>query len=128
VQEVAIAPGPLAAPIIKLRCRFCGKFRHPREFVHDAVVGYCFDCYDWHRHALEMLTTGGFPRGCQVCGRSYDELERLNPRGDVKVTLQPKDGLYQILCQPCTADYERKRLDLYGSTPYGEAKKLKGAR
>jgi hypothetical protein len=44
------------------------------------------------------------------------------------VRLHPKDGIAQFLCVRCSDGYERKRLDLYGGTPYGERKKLKGAK
>jgi hypothetical protein len=114
------------SPAILARCRFCSKFRDQREFVHDSVVGMCWHCREWHLHALNILA-GNPPRGCQECGLNYDQLEALSATGDVRVCLHPKDGIWQVLCGPCSDEYERKRLDLYGDTPYGLKRKLKGA-
>lgn len=122
----SIAPGFS----ILAKCRFCGKWRHPTEFVHNTTVGYCWHCLEWNKHALELFATGGIPRGCQECGISFDALEAISPNGDVRFGFHRKDGIWQVLgiACGCSADYERKRLDMYGSTPYGEAKKLKGAK
>lgn len=117
-----------AGAVILARCRFCSKFRHPKEFIHDATVGMCWRCYEWHQHALDVLAGGGVPRGCQECGRTYEELERTAGGPDVRMALHPKDGIYQVLCGGCSDEYERKRLDIYGNTPYGHAKKLQGAK
>jgi hypothetical protein len=115
------------APVIKERCRMCGNWRHPREFVHNSVTGYCWHCYEWHQHAIAVLA-GGVPRGCQGCDRKHEELERLGGSADVKYGMHRRDGIYQLLgiACGCSDEYERKRLDMYGSTPYGDAKKLKG--
>jgi hypothetical protein len=121
-------PGTPAVAILA-RCRCCGKFRNPAEFVHTVEAGYCWFCYEWHAHALAVFA-GAQPRGCQECGRSYDELERYSRNGDVKFGLHRKDGIYQILGLACGCSdaYERKRLDMYGRTPDGERKKLMGAK
>ncbi len=75
---------------------------------------------------MEFLYGHGFPPDCQVCGVSFSELsERF---GDVKVILEWKDGLYQTLCEKCSDEYQRKRLDMYAGTRYGYLKKLKGAK
>lgn len=112
-------------PVIRLKCRFCSKFRSPNEFIHDATVGYCWVCYEWHQHALKMLA-GVDPPGCQQCGTFFEVL-RSRAAGDLRMYLHPKDGIYQILCKACSDGYERKRLDLYGDTPHGWLRKLKGA-
>jgi hypothetical protein len=121
--------GAAAAPVMKARCRVCGKFRSPREFVHGSIVGYCWHCYEWHQHALACFA-GDPPRGCQECGATYEQLERSGGSPDVRFGFHSKDGVYQILgfACGCSDAYERKRLDLYGRTPYGAAKKLMGSK
>lgn len=118
------------AIVLAVPCRMCGKPRHPKEFVGGTQVGYCWHCYEWHGHAMELLAQGGLPRGCQECGRSYDELEKMSLSGDVRFGFHRKDGIYQVLgvACGCSDTYERKRLDMYGQTPYGFAKKLAGAK
>jgi hypothetical protein len=41
---------------------------------------------------------------------------------DVRYGVHRKDGLYQLLgvACGCSGRYERKRLDMYGDTPYGQ--------
>jgi hypothetical protein len=112
---------------LKLLCRFCSKFRSPAEFIHNATSGYCWHCYAWHQSALKMLATAEYPPGCQECGLDIAVLREREP-GDFRMYLHPKDGIYQVLCKTCSDKYERKRLDLYGNTPYGHVQKLKGAR
>lgn len=107
-----------------MRCRLCSKARDPREFVVDPIVGFCFVCLEWHRKALDVLA-GAIPCGCQECGTGFGELKRRAPGGDLRMYLHPKDGIYQVLCETCSDNYELKRADLYGDTPYGQAKKLK---
>ncbi len=107
--------------VIRVRCRLCSKFRDPREFIGGShVVGFCWDCYAWHMKAIEVLATGKLPRGCQICERTYEELERLSPNGDVPMTIQKRDGIYVLHCRDCGPEYERKRLDMYRGTPHGE--------
>lgn len=116
-----------AVPIlVKVPCRVCGKFRDPREFIHDATVGYCWHCYEWHLVALKMLCQGIPPSGCQECGVSYESLAAAAGGGDVKFYLHPKDGVYQVLCRHCSDRYERANNRLYADTPYGWSRKLKG--
>jgi hypothetical protein len=69
------------------------------------------------------------PKGGQECGRTYEQLEWL-AGADVRFGFHLKDGIYQVLGMACGCSdaYERKRLDLYGNTPYGLSKKLKGAK
>ncbi len=120
--------------VIRVRCRRCGKFRDPREFVHGHTLGYCWFCYEWHAIALDAFA-GNPPKGCQDCGRTYAELEALGTlsmdgRGDVRFAFHVKDGIYQVLgvACGCSGAYERKRLDLYGDTPYGREHQLDRAK
>lgn len=100
----------------------CSKHRDPREFVADPVVGYCWHCLEWHQHAMEVMA-GAIPKGCQECDRSFADIARVS--GDnVRMFLHPKDGVWQVLCPPCSDSYETKRRDLYGNTPHGKAKGL----
>jgi hypothetical protein len=107
-----------AAIRIGVRCRGCSQFRHRAEFVGGPVVGFCFQCFERHQKAMDMLAAN-VPPGCQECGRTLDELQAANPQGDVPMRLHDKDGIKQVLCVACSDEYERKRLDLYGGTPYG---------
>jgi hypothetical protein len=116
-----------AVPIVvKSLCRVCGKFRDPREFVHDATIGYCWTCFEWHLHAMRMLCQGVIPPGCQECGVSSEALAAAAGGADVRMYLHPKDGIYQVLCKRCSDSYERKQNRLYKDTPYGHRKKLTG--
>ena len=39
-----------------------------------------------------------------------------------------KDGIYQMACDPCGEQYERKQLPMFAHTPYGQLKQLAGAK
>jgi len=113
---------PILRP--RLRCRFCSKWRDPREFVGPPAVAPCWDCYYWHRAALAVLA-GCAPPGCQgPCRRTWEDLRRETAGENVRMWVHPKDGIYQLLCGECSDAYERKRLDLYRATRYGRAKGL----
>ncbi len=115
---------------IRTRCHYCSKFRHQREVVRIGTGGavMCWACYEHHQEALLSLCHGKPPKACHGCGRSYEELEKTSADGNVSMWCHMKDGIYQMLCRPCSDAYERKRLDLYGDTEYGWKKKLKGAK
>lgn len=86
------------------------------------MTGQCLTCLEWHRKALAILA-GTLSPACTECGVSQED-----ERGDVRLYLHRKDGCYQLLCPPCSDRYERKRLDQFGSTPYGASRQLdKGA-
>ena len=104
--------------VLRALCRRCSKPRDPREFVIDPIVGYCWHCYEHHLKAQEMLA-GKLPVECGGCQRKLRELNETAPGGDVRMRMQIKDGIYQLLCIPCSDDYEAKRSDLFGGTPYG---------
>ena len=104
--------------LITVRCRFCSKPRNPKEFIGGPTVGFCLDCLTWHEHALKVLA-GEVPKGCQECGATMLQVAERTPGGDVPMRMHVKDGIYQLLCVPCSDVYERKRMDLYGDTPYG---------
>lgn len=107
---------------IQAVCRFCSKPRNPNEFIAGTVIGMCFHCYEWHQHALGVLSNEP-PPGCQECGITFGELYERADR-EFKMRLYRKDGIYQILCEPCGDRYERKRLDQFGNTPYGQMRGL----
>jgi glutaredoxin len=103
------------------KCRFCSHHKPPEEFIGGTVVGMCFDCYAWHQDAMQWITgERTTPRGCVECRRTYDELEKSSPDGDVRLALHRKDGEYQFLCLNCDAIYMKKRRDQFGSTPIWE--------
>ena len=109
--------------LILQKCRCCSKHRHPREFIVNSTIGYCLHCLEWHRHALEALA-GNPPPGCSECGITFAELRDREQTDDVRMYIHPREGLYGVFCKPCSDAYERKRLDLYGGTPYARAKGL----
>lgn len=71
---------------------------------------------------MSMLAHGTKPDGCQECGTSLAVLNALYPGGNIPMALVVKDGIYQILCQPCADVYASKRRDLYGRTQWGHEK------
>ncbi|HYY70138.1 MAG TPA: hypothetical protein VE734_10420 [Terriglobales bacterium] len=111
--------------MVAVTCRICGKARDPREFVHDAITGYCWHCYEHHLEALRALAEGTPPAACHVCGVSTEALRAAQGGADVRMYMHPKDGIYQVLCPGCSDRYERKAT-IYDNTPYGWRKKLKG--
>ncbi len=85
----------------------------------------CWRCYERHQKALQILA-GNAPPGCQneKCGVTFQQLEERAAGGDVRMYLHFKDGIYQILCPTCSDQYVPKRVDLYGGTAFGHARKL----
>ena len=115
-----------AVPILKTRCHYCSKFRHPREIIpiggaHGAKM--CWHCWGWHQRALKLLA-GEIPAGCQRCGATFTALQGRAGSGDVRMYVHPKDGIYQVLCQICSDRYVAQRADLYRPTKYGHLKKV----
>lgn len=74
------------------------------------------------------MLAGAPPPGCQACGLTWRELSERTAGQAVTMFLHPKDGILQVLCAKCSDAYERKRLDLYGATPYGLRRRLAGAK
>jgi hypothetical protein len=127
MADQALALAPAVHP--RARCRFCGRWRNPNDFILPSAlqISPCFDCYRANEEALEVFANQRQP-GCWECRKTIGELNRLRPETDGRMCLHRKDGLLQLLCFDCSNKYERQRLDLYGDTPYGERKKLKGAK
>jgi len=121
------------ALVIAARCRFCSQACDPREFAGNPATYPCWNCYQTHLKALALLQ-GSLLQGelrCKVCNVGQEELGARRAHGDIpgsRMFMHPKDGIYQELCGRCSDRYERQRLDLYGDTPYGAARKLKGAK
>lgn len=100
-------------------CRMCGKHRHPKEFVGGGpVTGYCWHCYEWHRKAWEALE-GRVEPECCFCAVKPSEVA-----ADLVMRIYRVDGMYAMTCIPCGHAYEKKRLDMFGQTPYGHKKGL----
>ncbi|MFH1110998.1 MAG: hypothetical protein V1790_17635 [Planctomycetota bacterium] len=105
------------------RCKLCSHYIDPRELIGDVRSGYlCWACHERHNKALKVLCLNP-PRGCQECGVTFAHLKQVNP--EVRMKLHYKDAILQVLCLPCSAKYEPKRRDLYGSTQYGHIRGLK---
>jgi hypothetical protein len=105
--------------ILKPKCRFCGKHRHPHEFVGGTTVGYCIECLEWHTHALDVFAGHEIPRGCQECGRSSERLAQETGSVDVQFAMHRKDGIYQVLCMSCDAKYMSQQRAMFQNTPAG---------
>lgn len=107
------------------RCHYCSKFRPAAEIRKLGTGGakICFRCIEWHDRAIRVLA-GQPPDGCQECGLSFKALKDSALTGNLKMFLHVKDGIYQILCTPCSDKYEAKRRDLFGETLYGKQKGL----
>ena len=114
------------AIVIAVKCHYCSHLRNPKEVMRlSGGPIMCWHCYEWHRHALQMLS-GHPPPGCQECGITFAALFEAAPGGDMKMYLHAKDGIYQILCRTCSDAYVQKRVDLYGNTAFGRSRKLTG--
>ncbi len=116
----------MTAPAFLLtRCHYCSKFRSPKEILNIGTGGavMCWRCHQWHGEALKMLA-GHPPPGCQVCSVTFEQLEERARGGDCKMYLHQKDGIYQILCKPCSDAYILKRADLYRPTKFGDKQKI----
>jgi hypothetical protein len=105
------------------RCHYCSKFRPTSEVRKIGTGGakICFRCIEWHDRAVRVLA-GDPPPGCQECGITFKELKAYDTAGNLRMYLHAKDGIYQILCTPCSDKYERKRADLYRETVYGKSR------
>lgn len=107
-----------------LRCRFCSRWRLQQDFAIRSipVISPCIYCLDAHQQT-DLINSGQLQPFCYECGGvSLTADER------VQLVLHRKDGIQQYLCLGCSDAYERKRLDLFGDTPYGYRKRLKGAK
>jgi hypothetical protein len=105
------------------KCRLCGHWRDPREFVHDTRIGFCWHCLERHRKAMEVLA-GEPPTECPECRATLGELQLRAGGGDIPMRIYVKDGIMQLLCTACGDGYERKQRQMFARTPYGEAKGL----
>lgn len=110
-----------------VHCQYCDKQKAAHDVMQlpgDARI--CLNCLDWHRHALSVLA-GELPKGCQGCGTSMQRVADFSATPDIKMTLVPKDGIYQVLCEPCAAKYRRKRAGFYKGTKAYWDHRLDGA-
>jgi hypothetical protein len=113
------------ARVLHPKCRVCGRHRPVEEFVAGGpVTGYCLRCLERNQEALDLLANRSLPQGCHVCNKSMKQLSDETPGSDVRLYLHPKDGIWQLLCAPCSDRYEHKRADLYRGTPYGHERKI----
>lgn len=121
------APGVcrrMAIPIIGVRCHYCSKF-YPRSHVVNfgKSMVRCWKCHGAHLAALEVIA-GNPPKGCGVCGVTFEALAERTAGEEVGMFMHYKDGLYQLLCSACDRVYVPKRKDLYGPTQFGWDRKL----
>jgi hypothetical protein len=118
-----MSPPPV---ILLVRCHYCSKQRWPHEIIR-MPKGHrcCLPCYEWHRAAIDMLSRGTPPKGCQECGVTFKALEERPGDGNTRMMLHQKDGIYQVLCPACSDRYVVQRRDLYGRTIYGHTRGLR---
>lgn len=119
----------MALPIFKLRCNHCSQFR-PAWEVQKLPGGVirCFVCVQHHQEAILSLAKAQPPKACHGCNTPFLDLQAVDNAGNVPMALVEKDGIYQILCLPCEAQYVRKRQDLFRGTHFGWAHKLDGSK
>lgn len=114
---------PAFAPaIILVRCHYCSKHVHPKEIINlgeSALM--CWQCREEHTTQVEAFDP---PANCQGCMRTFAELAAAALGPHVKMYPVWKDGIYQVLCAWCEADYVQQRKDLYGATRFGRERKL----
>lgn len=111
------------AEVVTLKCHYCQRFWPPSEVLKfcDEIVMCCY-CHEKHLAAVQSFAP---PHECMVCHRTFEQISALTPGDQVHMTAHWKDGMYQILCASCDADYTLKRRDLYGETRFGWEQKLK---
>lgn len=111
-----------AVPLILLRCHYCSEFHHPKEFVNIGESALmCWKCREKHTQQIESFNP---PHACQGCNRTFEEIAAATIGDKVKMYPVWKDGVYQVLCEPCEAAYVLQRKDLYGDTRFGWERKL----
>jgi hypothetical protein len=120
VSAIALANVP---HLVRVRCHFCSR-QKPEWAIHRLgtpdfpAQTICFDCWEWHNTALELLAGRGMP-GCQACGLTADVLRDREPGATWRLFVVPRDGVYSVLCAGCVGPYVGKRRDLYRGTAFG---------
>lgn len=105
--------------VVAIRCHWCSR-ELPSHRVHRLASNQviCDHCLEWNFHALDFLG-GAMPKGCQVCGQSWENLCAMEPgQSNVRMYVVPKDGILQLLCKGCAQPYVQKRADLYRGTQF----------
>lgn len=107
---------------LTVRCQYCSKHYPACNMVSSAAsTRICLNCYEGHTKAVDALAGKREPE-CQCCQKSLGQLAVEQGVDSVPMTAHWKDGVYQLLCRPCSDRYEQKRRDLYGGTPYAYQK------
>lgn len=65
------------------------------------------------------VLAGEPPPGCQECGLSFADLDKRAAGGNISMSIVPKDGIYQVICELCAEKYFPKRADLLAGTDFG---------
>lgn len=82
----------------------------------------CWACREKQTVQIEAFTP---PSSCQGCNRTFEEIAQATLGDHVKMYPVWKDGVYQVLCEACEAQYVQQRRDLYGDTRFGWERKLR---
>jgi len=110
--------------VLRVKCHYCSKFWPASEVHHfgESII-MCFYCHQKHEKAVEAFHP---PHACAgPCGRTFEQIAAVTPGDSVGMTAHFKDGVYQLLCAKCDAEYVLKRQDLYGDTRFGYERGVK---
>ncbi len=111
------------AEVVKVRCHYCNRSWPPSEVITTGeATKICCYCHEKHLQAVLAFAP---PHECMVCHRTFEQISAATPGNEVHMTAHWKDGIYQILCATCDADYVQKRRDQFGDTPFGWERGLK---
>lgn len=100
------------------KCKRCQKFSPAAEFVGAGHGRYCWSCYEKH---LAVIATIQGKTECCDC-----QVKLIGDRPGVKLAcrLVPKDGVYQLLCEPCFQRWVLLTPAMFRGTPFGKAMNL----
>lgn len=103
----------LTAPVVHTReqCHYCSRFFVAGDLIRwvKGTIRICETCHDRHCKALAVMGGAPPPDGCQECGAPWPH----KGNGNYSMHIAAKDGMYQVLCQPCAVRYVSQRRDLY---------------
>jgi hypothetical protein len=111
-----------AAIVLTEVCPYCNRPRSLHEVRPFAGTRICIPCYLSHLEALRVLSDGKPPSECSECHLTYQQLRDRAGLGDNQSASMPvhyENGIYRFLCHACSAEYVRKRRELYGPTEFG---------
>ncbi|MCC7235590.1 MAG: hypothetical protein IT163_09825 [Bryobacterales bacterium] len=79
----------------------------------------CLKCYTWHVVAIAQVR--GIT-GCCECHSTFRQLRERTGRSGLR--LVPKDGIYQLMCEPCYGPWLLLNREQVKGTAFAKARKL----